>query len=143
MSEYDEQTGMTREQMEEELRRIEVYESGKEWVRLEGWVEGRAADLKRHQWGDALIDASVNWEANEYTGDYPYSLAVRVDDVAEKQARAERWAYMRGEPIPDPDVALAELIEWIRNNGERAADEGTPSLTLPSFDLGGRLVARS
>ena len=40
-----------------------------------------------------------------------------LDDAAEKQARAERFACLYGKPGPVADDALAELLAW-RATGE-------------------------
>lgn len=44
-------------------------------------------------------------------------LRVRLDDAAEKQARAERFACLYGKPGPVADDALAQLLAW-RATGE-------------------------
>ena len=44
-------------------------------------------------------------------------LRLRLDDAAERQARAERFACLYGRPIPNADETLNELLAW-RKTGE-------------------------
>ena len=70
-------------------------------------------------------------------------MNVRLEDAVDKQARAERLAYMCDQPIPNADAALAELLSWVRegkpcpNRGEnelprlRGAPAAPPLEPLP------------
>ncbi|TQF29160.1 hypothetical protein [Bradyrhizobium sp. UNPA324] len=78
-----------------------------EYEQVECWLQVRRAEIMR-EWGNAVCDV---------IGDAPWSIEtiVRLDDAANKQARAERLAYMYGEPLPNSDAALAELIDRVRS----------------------------
>ena len=45
---------------------------------------------------------------------WQHEVEVRLGDAADKQARAERLAYMRGEPVPSDTEILSELLAWVR-----------------------------
>ena len=55
---------------------------------------------------------------------------VRPPCTADKQARAERLAYMRGEPVPSDTEILSELLAWIRSGDCKGGGAETlPRLT--------------
>jgi hypothetical protein len=87
---------------------------------IDAWLTLRKDDLSK-AWGDAVY---------EVTRGSPWAMEVnvRLEDAIDTQARAERWAYMRGEPVPNADTALAELLAWVRNGKVR--NGGAHSLPL-------------
>src|SRR4051794_18473482 len=66
------------------------------------WVQTRAAELDR-KWAAPIYDLIQG-------SPYSYEAVVLIDDAINRQARVERLAYMRGEPIPDETNALAGLL---------------------------------
>jgi hypothetical protein len=78
---------------------------GNELELIGRWVKTRTADLKE-EWGNEIYEAIGG-------SPYAFEVEVRIDDAASRQAHAECLAYLRGEPVPDAGVALAELIDWI------------------------------
>jgi hypothetical protein len=99
------------------------------------WLAVREAELT-DAWGEAVY---------EVIGGSPWTMEmnVRLEEAVDKQARAERLAYMCGQPIPNADAALAELLSWVRqgkhcpNGGEnelprlRGAPAPSPLEPLP------------
>jgi hypothetical protein len=80
--------------------------SDPEWDRASAWLDTRLANLKE-MWGEELYEII---RSNSWT----MEVELRLDDAADSQARAERFGYMYGKPIPDADAALAELIAWLK-----------------------------
>ena len=70
------------------------------------WLKLREAELN-HAWCMAVYDVI---RCSPWT----MEMNVRIDDAVDKQARAERLAHMCGQPIPNADAALAELLAWVR-----------------------------
>jgi hypothetical protein len=87
---------------------------------IDAWLQLRKHDLSK-AWGDAVYDVIRG-------SPWAMEVNVRLEDAIDRQARAERWAHMRGEPIPNADAALAELLTWVRN-GE-VKNGGAHSLPL-------------
>ena len=55
---------------------------------------------------------------------------MRLGDAADKQARAERLAYMRGEPVPSETEIRSKLLAWVRSGDcKRGGADTLPSLT--------------
>jgi hypothetical protein len=83
------------------------------------WLELRKAELN-HVWGDAVYEVirAAPWTME---------MNVRLEDAVDKQARAERLAYMCAQPIPSADAALAELLAWVR--------EGKPCPSRGEYEL--------
>ncbi|MDA9405564.1 hypothetical protein XH80_01870 [Bradyrhizobium sp. CCBAU 45384] len=72
---------------------------------LHDWVRRRAAEL----WNEWNVWAEIS-------ADYSFELECIIDDAIDKQARAERLAYICDRPIPDAKTALTELLgllEWM------------------------------
>jgi hypothetical protein len=97
-----------------------------DWDEICDWYERRKAQIL-DAWGKAF---------HETIGGSPWTTEVelRLDDAADKQARAERFAYLYGKPTPNIDAALAELIAWIRHGelSEKRDPAGLPALR-PNF----------
>jgi hypothetical protein len=72
------------------------------------WLTVREAELT-DAWGEAVYEVI---RCSPWT----MEMNVRLEDAVDKQARAERLAYMCAQPIPDADAALAELLSWVREN---------------------------
>ena len=70
------------------------------------WAGKRAAEL-REDWAEAV---------HKLVKGSPWSCEVEVllEDAADKQARAERRAHMRGETFPNAELALTELLAEIK-----------------------------
>jgi hypothetical protein len=97
---------------------------GTECSLIDAWAQMRAADLRK-KWGDAVYDVIRG-------SPWAMEVNVRLDDAAEKQARAERLAYMRGDPIPDENIILSELLAWVRGSESLGGGlETLPKLPWP------------
>jgi hypothetical protein len=88
---------------------------------LHTWVQTRAAELGR-KWAAPIYDLIQG-------SPYSFEAEVLIDDAINRQARVERLAYMRGEPIPDETSALAGLLAEL-DRGAVSQPE-TPVIGVP------------
>jgi hypothetical protein len=72
---------------------------------IDEWIRKRAHMLEYHEWGGAVAD---------FVGGGPWAhyANVKLADAAWRQAHAECFAYLCGQPIPDAKPALADLLKW-------------------------------
>ena len=87
-----------------------------DWDDVCRWLELRKLDLCA-AWSKKFAEIIGEGESS-----WLLEVGLRLDDAAEKQARAERFACLYGRPVPSADEALAELIAWLKNGqfSERA-----------------------
>jgi hypothetical protein len=76
-----------------------------DWDDVCQWLELRKADLCE-AWSKAFTDI-----IGDQSG-WSLELRLRLDDAAERQARAERFACLFGKPAPNADEILRELLAW-------------------------------
>ena len=95
---------------------------GFEADQIYGWLTTRKAQLTE-KFGDAVYDVVGG-------SPWKHEVNVRIQDAADNQARAERLAYMRGEPVPSDTEILSELLAWIRSGDCKGGGAETlPRLT--------------
>lgn len=73
---------------------------------IEKWVPERKAELSR-AWSDAVY-------AYIKGSPWAYEVEVLIDDALDAHVRAERWAHMRGDPVPCSDEAMKAMIDRLR-----------------------------
>jgi hypothetical protein len=88
-----------------------------DWDDVCRWLELRKSDLCE-AWSKPLTDI-----IGDQSG-WSLELRLRLDDAAEKQARAERFACLYGKPTPNGDEALRESLAW-RKAGDLPEREDT------------------
>jgi hypothetical protein len=76
-----------------------------DWDDVCHWLELRKSDLCE-AWSKEFTDI-----IGEQSG-WSLELRLRLDDAAEKHARAERFACLYGNPIPNSEETLRELLAW-------------------------------
>jgi hypothetical protein len=69
------------------------------------WIRKRASMLQ-YQWGDEVADFIRG-------GAWAHSVNVKLSAACWRQAHAEALAYLCGQPIPDGNDVLAEVLAWI------------------------------
>jgi hypothetical protein len=94
-----------------------------DWEDVCSWLELRKSDLCE-AWRKAFTEI-----IGDQSG-WSLELRLRLDDAAEKQARAERFACLYGRPIiKSADETLAELLEW-RKTGKMSERVDTAEYCL-------------